>query len=289
MRVSRFLLLLVFLIWMAWRSDAQTPQSIHWIDLTLFFGLYLLVISVLRLWSQLVARRVRSGIRGGMRRGMRYFNRVNFAAQFFVPTWLAIGVFFLSWGPAVQRMLGPVAHWPVQLPGAPIGTLPAMLAWMGLWWSHYPADRALRDQSLLVRLDHNLPIFATPPFGAYFKQNLRMQILFLAVPVLLILGVHDAVMLAASSGLRVKLEGSATEGIITLCSALAIFVMSPLLLARILGAYPLPPSSLRTRMEQMCQSHRLKFRDILLWPTHNRIANALVMGVIPRCRYVLLS
>jgi STE24 endopeptidase len=42
-------------------------------------------------------------------------------------------------------------------------------------------------------------------------------------------------------------------------------------------------------MEAMCGMHRMKFRDILLWPTHNRIANALVMGVTPRFRYVLLS
>ena len=39
----------------------------------------------------------------------------------------------------------------------------------------------------------------------------------------------------------------------------------------------------------MAGLHRLRFRDILLWPTHNRIANALVMGVMPRFRYVLLS
>src|SRR5206468_1109239 len=38
-----------------------------------------------------------------------------------------------------------------------------------------------------------------------------------------------------------------------------------------------------------CHIHRLKFRDILIWRTHHRIANALVMGIVPRFRYVLLS
>jgi STE24 endopeptidase len=42
-------------------------------------------------------------------------------------------------------------------------------------------------------------------------------------------------------------------------------------------------------MEAMCRAHGLKFRDILIWRTENRIANALVMGVVPRFRYVLLS
>ena len=127
--MSRFLLLLVFLIWMAWRSETDTPQPIRAIDLTLFFGMYLFLVAMLGMWSRLLARRVRQG----SRRGMKYFNRVTFAAQFFVPIWLGVGIFFLSWGPAVQAMLGPVARWPVQLPGALIGRLPAMLAWMGLW------------------------------------------------------------------------------------------------------------------------------------------------------------
>src|SRR5688572_20978462 len=39
----------------------------------------------------------------------------------------------------------------------------------------------------------------------------------------------------------------------------------------------------------MCRAYRLEFRDILIWRTENRIANALVMGIVPRFRYVLLS
>jgi STE24 endopeptidase len=283
--VSRFLLLLVFLIWMAWRSETDSAPAINALDLTLFFGMYLLLVAMLGMWSRLLARRIRRGTR----RGMRYFHRVTNAAQFFVPIWLGIGIFFLGWGPAVQAMLGPIGRWPVQLPGALIGTLPALLTWMGLWWSQYPADRALRDQEMLVRLDQDLPISTTPPFGAYFQQNLRMQILFLAAPILLILSMHDVVMVALWRGFMIKAEGTWIEGVITLCSALSVFIASPLLLARILGARPLPRSPLRDKMEAMCAAHRLRFRDILLWPTHNRIANALVMGVAPRCRYVLLS
>src|SRR5438034_1236170 len=99
---------------MAWRADGEVPQPVRALDLTLFFSLYVFLIAMLRLWSQLVARRVRAGMRREMQRGMRYFNRVTFAAQFFVPIWLGIGIFFLGWGAVVQRMLGPVAHWPVQ-------------------------------------------------------------------------------------------------------------------------------------------------------------------------------
>jgi STE24 endopeptidase len=287
--VSRFLLLLVFLIWMGWRADGDAPAHIRATDLSLFFGLYALMVVTLGLWSRLLARRVAS--RGAVQRfGMKYFNRIVFAAQFFVPMWLAVGVFFLGWGPAVQRMLGPVSHWPVQLPGAIIGTLPAFAAWAALWWSQYPADRALREQNLLFRVEEDLPIYTSPSFRDYVRQNFRLQILFLAVPVLLILAVHDVAMIILWRAFRMtNVEGSWIEGVVTLLSALSVFLVAPLILAKILGGYSLPPSPLRDRMEAMCRMHRLRFKDILLWPTQNRIANALVMGVAPQFRYVLLS
>lgn len=284
--VSRFLLLLLFLIWMAWRSDAAAPRAAHPLDLALFFGMYALVVVTLGMWSRLLARRI---VTGRARRGRRYFGKVSFAAQLFIPAWLAVGTFFLGWGPTVQRILGPVGEMPVQVPGALIGTLPALLTWIALWWSQYPADRALRDQGLLVRLDQDLPISASPTLGEYVRQNLRLQILFTAAPIVLILALHDVIMVGLGRMLRMDLQGSAAEGMVTLFSAITVFVMSPILLARILGARPLPASDLRDRLQAMASLYRLRFRNILLWPTHHRIANALVMGVVPRFRYVLLS
>lgn len=284
--MSRFLLLFLFLIWMAWRSESETPAPPASIDLILFFGMYGLLVVMLGLWGRLLAMRVRAN---SLRRGLRYFNRVIFGAQLFIPVWLAVGVFFLGWGSTVQLLLGNVSHWPVQLPGTIIGTLPALLAWMGLWWAQYPADRALREQNLLVRIDQDLPIFTTPPLRKFAAQNFRLQILFTSVPILLILLAHDVLMLFLWRVLRVNVEGSLVEGMVTFASAIAVFVISPAVLWRILGAYPMPPSPLRDRLQAMCRSHRLTFRNILLWPTHNRIANALVMGVAPRFRYVLMS
>ena len=54
----------------------------------------------------------------------------------------------LGWGPLVSGGIGP--DWARSVAGVIIGTFPAFAAWMGLWWSQYPADRALREQSLLI-------------------------------------------------------------------------------------------------------------------------------------------
>lgn len=283
--MSRFLLLFLYLIWMGWRSETDAPAAVSSLNMVLFFGTYLLMVSMLAAWGRLLARRVG---RVGLRRNLRYFNNIVFGAQIFIPAWFVVGVFYLGWGSVVQGLLGPINRWPVQLPGAMIGTLPGLLTWMGLWWAQYPADRALREQNLLIRLDQNLPIYTSPSFGEYCRQNFRLQILFSAVPILMILGVHDAMMIVLKQ-FDVNVDNGALEGCITLMSALSVFITVPSVLYRILGARPLPASPLRDRMEQMGRSHGLQFRDILLWPTHNRIANALVMGISPRFRYVLLS
>jgi STE24 endopeptidase len=284
--VSRFLLLLLFLIWMAWRAESARPVAVPLGDLALFFGLYLFIVGTLGVWSRLLARRVR---RARLERHVRYFNHVAFAARTFVPVWFGVGVFSLGWGDTVQRMLAPLRDWPVQMPGALVGVMPPILAWVGLWWAQFPADRALREQNLLVRVDNALPIFRPPSFWDYLSNHLRLQVLFTAVPILLILLAHDVVMLTLWRGFGVQVRQSTAEGIITFACALAVFVIVPEILTRVLPTQPLPSSPLRDRMEAMCRAHRLKFRDILLWQTQNRLANALVMGVVPRFRYVLLS
>jgi STE24 endopeptidase len=286
--VSRFLLLFLFLIWLAWRAEGDAPPAMpRALDLALFFGLYLLLLGMLAAWARLLARRVRRA--GRLDRAFRYFNRVVFIGRVFVPAWFAVGVFFLGWGDAVGHLLGPVSKWPVQLPGAILGTLPPLLAWMALSWAQYPAEYALRERSLLIHLDDGEPIFRPPSLWAYVLGNLRLQILFTAVPILLILLAHDVVMMILSHRFHLNLAGSATEGLVTFLSAVCVFLVVPEILTRVLPTEPLPASPLRDRMEAMAVANRLKFRDILLWRTQHRIANALVMGIVPRFRYVLLS
>jgi STE24 endopeptidase len=284
--VSRFLLLLLFLIWMAWRADAGPRATVYLTDIALFFGLYLLMIGMLATWARLLAARL-PGVR--LERAMRYFNRVMFAARAFVPIWFGVGVFSLGWGLLVQNLLGVVSDWPVQLPGAIIGVIPPILAWAGLWWAQYPADRALRERRMMIDLDNGAQLYRPPPLWKYLLSQLRLQVLFTAIPIMLILLLHDIVLLVLWRGFDIKVEKSAAEGLITFASALAIFMVVPEVLVRVLPTRVLPRSALRDRMEAMCRAHKLRFRDILIWQTDNRIANALVMGVVPRFRYVLLS
>src|SRR5687768_6233669 len=103
-----------------------------WRETTLFAGVFVLIVLLLGVWSRVLARHVTGA---NLYRSLKRFNHAIFAARLAIPVWFGVGVFLLDWPIVVHRLLGPVTDWPVQLPGAALGTLPAVLTWVGLWWS----------------------------------------------------------------------------------------------------------------------------------------------------------
>jgi len=179
-----------------------------------------------------------------------------------------------------------------------MGMMPGLFAWMGMWWAQYPADLALREQSFEAMLDNDLPVFAPSGFRNYFGNKLRIQLLFTIVPVMLILCVHDlqAILLNVlrhhGAGGQLGISGQISdtaEGVMSIISAQIVILFSPLLLRRVLHTEPLPTSPLRERLEVMSKSSGIRYREILLWRTHNNTGNAAVMGILPQVRYVMLS
>src|SRR5271170_2349553 len=70
---------------------------------------------------------------------------------------------------------------------------------------------------------------------------------------------------------------------------LAVFACMPWVLRLVLGLRPLPAGPLRDRLTAAARRLRLRYSDILLWNTHGGVANAMVVGVLPMPRYVVLS
>jgi Zn-dependent protease with chaperone function len=284
--VSRILLLVLFLVWLAWPGDQQWSAAEQWPWLVLFIGFYVLLVVLLGMWSRLLARRVTAH---NFHQGVRRFNQTMFAARLVVPAWFAVGVWKLGWGPLIAGGIG--SNLARMLPGVLLGTFPAFAAWMGLWWSQYPADRALREQTLLLDWENDLPLHQPPPFRSYFSMNLRLQVLFTVVPVLMIVATRDLMMLGATRGLHWtgdRLQPRA-ELLASVVAAALVFLLAPEVLRRVLRTTPLPPSPLRMRLEFLCERAGIRYREILLWQTQNNVGNAAVMGVLPWMRYVLLS
>jgi STE24 endopeptidase len=73
------------------------------------------------------------------------------------------------------------------------------------------------------------------------------------------------------------------------CVAILIFITMPWIVRLVLGLKPMPEGPLRDRL--MATAERLRFRcsDILLWNTRGGVANAMVVGLFPFLRYVLMT
>jgi STE24 endopeptidase len=160
---------------------------------------------------------------------------------------------------------------------------------MGLWWAQYPADRALKEQNLLFEANEGLPIHAPPGFGTFFVEHLRQQLLFTLAPIILIVSARDLLALGYLIFGSHPLARDGGDLMIIPISA-AMFLFAPEFLRRVIPTRPLPPNwPLRKRLEALCQRTGLKYRDILLWETNRSMGNAMVMGLLPRVRYIFLS
>src|SRR5688500_8949316 len=261
--------------------------------LGIFLGGFALVVLLRGAWSRVMARYV-SG--QNLHASMARFTRSMYVARLLIPAWFAVGLFTLGWAETVEVLLGRLAKWPVELPGALLGTAPPLLAWIGLWWAQYPADRALREQSMLVHLNEDLPVHRPPGFWTYALTNFRMQVMFTLLPVTMILLLRDLACVGLWRGGVIEvnaLDGSVvpqgTEVAVTLGALVVVFLFVPEMLRRVLKTEPLPAGALRNRLESLCRRSGLRYRQILLWHTDHNMGNAAVMGMLPQVRYILLS
>src|SRR6188768_1120147 len=141
--MSRLLLLSILVLWMCPRDNVQPILRDQTAAITLFFGLYAAVVIFMAVWSRLLARKVADGRLG---RKLDRYNLGNDLARYFVPLWFAAGMFALGWGEIAGGWLagltpaGVSASWRSngepywRVLGLLVGTAPALLAWMGLWW-----------------------------------------------------------------------------------------------------------------------------------------------------------
>jgi Zn-dependent protease with chaperone function len=290
--MSRFLPLVILVIWLSSPSVPPLGGLHPLAGCAIFLGFYLVMTGVLALWSRRVA-----GLShyDHIQRRVRRFHAVIYICRILIPAWLAVGIFALGWRQAVFALLNhtPLGRLPIDFPGLLLGACPPFLAWMALWWAQFPADRALREQNILVQLDQSLPFQTPPSFRTYFFVNLRLQLLFTIAPAILLLFLHDSLSLILPPIFHhfgaLANQQDLIDAIITLPSFAIFLVFSPEILRRVLHTESMPDCPLRRKLTKIARQHRVGFRDVLLWKTESQMGNAAVMGFIPRFRYVLLS
>ncbi|MHC4983795.1 MAG: M48 family metallopeptidase [Planctomycetota bacterium] len=202
--------------------------------------------------------------------------------------WLVLGlggVGLLGYGRwvAVNLRLGNV-----PLAGELAAFAPFVVALLATWATDYPFYRLARWKLLDSCPDSSS---GRRPWSLrqYISYSSRHSLLFILVPVSLIFAAWDAFYLYAGPYLPRSSLGEYTMFAAIATSAVAVFFIAPLLVVRIWKTEPLASRPLRSGLEQTCRQLKLSYRDILIWKSDGMIANAGVMGLAGRVRYVLLS
>jgi Zn-dependent protease with chaperone function len=194
--------------------------------------------------------------------------------------WLiAVGVllFVVEW-PQIVRGNWSLAGWPLV---DELAILAPVLAPLVLLWAVlYRIERAGQVAAFRERGLKPPP----PQLLRFLWLHARFHLGMVLLPALVVIGGSE--LLAAA---RIDLGGSSTAWWVGLPLVLMMLLLTPLFVRRMWHTSPLPAGALRDELLAICQARQSQVREILLWHTEGRVANAAVVGLSRWLRYVLLT
>src|SRR5438132_2357406 len=207
---------------------------------------------------------------------LRRYASARFCNVIFLFIAFGLDLFVFGWGYVASEPLA--KEMPAWLPVIEVLILAPFLAGLILSWTiFYEVERALHAS--------NGPEEDARPFWSrrtYVWFHIRQNAAIVFVPVLLLIMVKNVP--------RLLPEGSERwQEIAAVLAPVGVLAVMPWILRITLGLRPLPDGELKDRLE--AASRRLSFRcnGIMLWNTRSGVANALMVGVLPFLRYVVLS
>ena len=176
----------------------------------------------------------------------------------------------------------------LPLAAALVAWAPFAAALLITWALDYPFYRAMRLRTVAAGPAAQPAAAAVWSRGEFLLFNARHYLLMVAVPVGMIVLASDSIRLYLCPLLPSPADAAAMV-LGSLVSAAVVFLVSPAVIVRIWRTSPLPAGQLRQELEWLCRQMKLRYRDILIWHSGGAIANAAVMGLTGRIRYILIS
>jgi Zn-dependent protease with chaperone function len=191
---------------------------------------------------------------------------INIAVTYIVSGWIPLVRF--NWG---------FGNW--FLVDELILLVPILIPLIGSWFARYEVERAV---DIAVYLDAG----QTPPASERFsfvRLHARHYLGLTFAPLLFLFALTDF-----SHWMQWDGE-SPLQYFVYIVPMTVLLILSPILLRKIWSTESLPSGPLRERLIQISQIQRLNIRDILVWRTGQYVINAAVAGIVPWCRYLMLS
>ncbi|HQY88035.1 MAG TPA: M48 family metalloprotease [Tepidisphaeraceae bacterium] len=282
--MSQPFVIIPIVLWLVWSEQNSPRARTDWFMIGLLGAVIFSFILMMRAWSRLTLRSFGSD---DFERSSRRFGWSLLTMRFLIVAGFALALFGFGYGDAITKLLEPLENNGLRLPGLVLGTAPIFLAMIGLWWAAYPVERGHREAQAQELMDNNLPVHMPPSVGRFLWLNVRMQLLVTATPVFAGLMVSDvASAVLKQFGLQ---AGPALNLLLFLITLAVVFVLSPWLLTKVLDADRMPDTPLRRRLETLAERLNVRCRDVLIWRTGHGVGNAMVVGLVPRMRYILLT
>ncbi len=230
----------------------------------------LMLLSLYRL-SASVARHRLLAHQSRATRGHQWFSHVLYAC---VPLFFAMDLTIGS----LVLLRGTLGDW-VGIDEALI-LLPTLLYLMAIWWIDDPLEQICSSATLLRRLDQGETIENEWSRPANIWRKVRMTLATIAVPAWLLLSMMEF----ADRFVPERFLGLAILGAIVIMQ-----IAGPSVLIRVLDVRSMAAGETRDAVLALAKQSGLVLRDVMLWRTGGRMANAAVVGPIRGTRRVLLS
>jgi Zn-dependent protease with chaperone function len=199
----------------------------------------------------------------------------------FVVYGLAVGV--LGWGWTVQHVFTADTWKQVfdpyyqgdldrMMPGVELIILAPFLVAMVLSWAcFYDVEQAAHPQY--------------PEWGrwSYVGFQVRQSLALILPPLVVLIAIQGFVRRFPD------LQGEPLFRTASYGVLIAFLISMPWMFRLVLGLKPLPEGPLRSRLLQAAQRLNFRCSNILLWSTRGNVANAMVVGILPRVRYVVFT
>jgi Zn-dependent protease with chaperone function len=154
--------------------------------------------------------------------------------------------------------------------------LPFLLVLAVNWMVYYPADRAILTAGNASR--------SYPGRVVHWLALARRFALFVLVPAGLFAAEQSVSRFAPKEWQESPWFYLVGFGVVA-----GVLVLMPVAMTWVLGMRPMPPGPRRDRFAALARRLNVRIRDVLVWPTHHTLATAVMIGVVPRLRYVAFS
>lgn len=165
---------------------------------------------------------------------------------------------------------------------------PVIFSLVASWAIFYEIQTAIKSQQSTASQD-NSTAATTKPSNQHKQSRLAFVSIRFRVYFLIVLIPISIAVLAKDISPWIETLAAANQFGIYFLATLSLLAGFPFLLLLIWKNQPIANQDLRSKLLATCGQHKIHVHDIRIWNTQGQVVNALVAGMLPKLRIILLS